>query len=56
MTDNSSSRKLETDFDKLRELILVEDFKGCIAKEIKTYLDERQINYMKLQFWLMTMS
>ena len=37
-----TSQKIENSFDNLRELILVEDFKGCIAKEIKTYLDERK--------------
>jgi len=31
-------------FDKLRQLVLVEEFKKCTYNDLRTYLDERQVN------------
>lgn len=37
------SVEIGQDFRKMRELMLVEEFKRCIPKEIKTHLDEQRI-------------
>ena len=31
------------DFEKLRQLILVEEFKACMPTSIKTYIDEQKV-------------
>ena len=31
------------EFVKLRQLMLLEEFKGCLPAEIKTHLDERKV-------------
>lgn len=36
------SKEIGQDFGKLRQLMLIEEFKRCIAPEIRTHLDERQ--------------
>ena len=38
------SSKNVDDFDKLQQLILVEEFKRCIRDDIKVYLDEKDAN------------
>ena len=35
-----NSREVDTDFEKLRQVILIEEFKRCVRDDIKTYLDE----------------
>ena len=35
--------KKVTDFSELRELMLIEEFKNCLPKEIKTHLEEMQV-------------
>ena len=30
-------------FEKLRQVILIEEFKGCVCDDIKTYLDEQKV-------------
>ena len=42
-----NSKHVDNDFDKLKQLILLEEFKKCIHPDIKTYLDEHDID--KLQ-------
>lgn len=32
------SQEVESDFTRLRELLLIEEFKNCIPNEVKTYL------------------
>jgi len=36
-----ASKEVSGDFNKLRQLILLEEFKSCLSPHIKTYLDER---------------
>jgi len=36
-----ASKEVNLDFNKLRQLILLEEFKSCLPPHIKTYLDER---------------
>ena len=37
------SRKVGADFKKLRQVILIEEFKRCVHDDIKTYLDEQKV-------------
>ena len=39
-----SSKNVNEDFKQLRQLVLIEQFKECIHANIKTHLDERDIN------------
>ena len=39
-----SSKEINGDFEKLWQLILVEEFKDCLPTEIKTYLDEQKVD------------
>ena len=41
-----TSRGVGTDFEELRQVILIEEFKRCVWGYIKTYLDKE-----KLQIW-----
>ena len=41
------SRDIGEDFTKLRELVLVEQFKNKLPDSIKTFLDEKEINELK---------
>ena len=36
-----ASKEVNHDFNKFRQLILLEEFKSCVSAHIKTYLDER---------------
>ena len=38
---------MNNEFKQLRELVLIEQFKGCIHADIKTHLDERDINNLE---------
>ena len=37
------SKKIDQNYDKLRQLVLVEEFKRCIQSNVKTFLDEKQV-------------
>ena len=37
-----SSLKIDKDYDKLRQVILVEEFKRCIHSDIRTFIDEQK--------------
>ncbi|MDA3086465.1 RNase H-like domain-containing protein [Campylobacter sp. CS_ED1] len=37
------SKKIEQSHDKLRQLMLVEEFKRCLRPDIKSFLDEKQV-------------
>ena len=37
------SKKIDQNYDKLRQLVLVEEFKRCIQSDVKTFLDEKQV-------------
>ena len=39
-----TSKNVDKDFDKLRQLMLIEEFKQCIHSDIKTHLDEHKID------------
>ena len=41
-----NSREVGTDFEKLRQVILIEEFKRCVRDDIKTYLDEQKAENM----------
>ena len=38
-----NSKEVGTDFEKLRQVILIEEFKRCVRDDIKTYLDEQKV-------------
>ena len=42
LTDGCNSREVGTDFEKLRQVILIDEFKRCGRDDIKTYLDEQK--------------
>ena len=46
------SKKIDQNYDKLRQLILVEKFKRCIQSDVKTFLDEKQVETLE-EVWLM---
>ena len=37
------SKKIDQNYDKLRQLMLVEEFKHCIQSDVKTFLDENKL-------------
>jgi len=39
-----TSKEVNRDFDRLRQLILMEEFKSCLPVEIRTYLDEQRVD------------
>ena len=41
------SKKIDQNYDKLRQLIAVEEFKRCIQSDIKTFLDEKQVETLE---------
>ena len=41
-----NSREVGTDFEKLRQVILIEEFKRCVRDDIKTYLDEQKLEHL----------
>ena len=38
-----NSREVGRDFEKLRQVILIEECKRCVCDDIKTYLDEQKV-------------
>ena len=42
-----SSKKIDSDHEKLRQLMLVEEFKRCINSDIKSFLDEKQVETLE---------
>ena len=41
------SKKIDQNYHKLRQLMLVEEFKRCIQSDVKTFLDEKQIETLE---------
>ena len=41
------SKKIHQNYDKLRQLMLVEEFKRCIHSDVKTFLDEKQVETLE---------
>ena len=41
------SKKIGQNYDKLRQLVLVEEFKRCIQSDVKTFLDEKQVETLE---------
>ena len=37
-----SSKEVAQDFTKLHQLILIEEFKGCLPTGVQTYIEERK--------------
>ena len=42
------SKKVNKDYEKLRQLMLVEEFEQCIQSDVKSFLDEKQIEKFSL--------
>ena len=42
-----SSKKIGSDHEKLRQLMLVEEFKRCINSDIKSFIDEKQVETLE---------
>ena len=38
-----TSKEINDNFEKLRQLLLIEEFKKCLLGEVKTYLDENKV-------------
>ena len=47
-----SSKKVDHDFDKIRQLLLIEEFKWGLSNEIKTYLSEQKVDTLDNAAWL----
>ena len=43
-----SSKKEDTEHAKLRHLLLVEEFKRCINSDVKTFLDDKEVESLVL--------
>ena len=41
------SKKIDQNYDKPRQLMLVEEFKRCIQSDVKTFLDEKQVETLE---------
>ena len=41
------SKKIDQHYDKLRQLMLVEEFKRCIQSDVKTFLAEKQVETLE---------
>ena len=41
------SKKIDQNYDKLRQLMLVEEFKRCIQSDVKTFLCEKQVETLE---------
>ena len=41
-----NSREVGRDFEKRRQVILIEEFKRCVRDDIKTYLDEQKVEIL----------
>ena len=42
-----SSKKIGSDYPKLRQLILVEEFKRCMKSDVKSFLDEKEVETLE---------
>ena len=42
-----SSKKIGSDYPKLRQLMLVEEFKRCINFDVKSFLDEKEVETLE---------
>ena len=42
-----ASQNTNGEYAKLRELILIEEFKSCLSPEVKTYLDEQKVETLQ---------
>ena len=42
-----SSKKIGSDYPKLRQLMLVEEFKRCIKSDVKSFLDEKEVETLE---------
>ena len=41
------SKKIDQNYDKLRQLMLVEEFKRCIQSDVKRFFDEKQVETLE---------
>ena len=41
------SKKIDQNYNKLRQLMLVEEFQRCIQSDVKTFLDEKQVETLE---------
>ena len=42
-----ASQQVGNSFDKLKQLVLLEEFKKCVPTPIKTYLEEQKVNELQ---------
>ena len=40
------SKEVGSDFEKLRQIVLIEEFKKCISSDVRTYLDEKKVQQL----------
>ena len=42
-----ASKKVEKDYEKLRQLVLIEEFKNCVHKDVRTFIDEQKVESLE---------
>ena len=42
-----SAKKVDSDCEKLRQIVLIEQFKRCVHDDLKTYLDEKNVDTLR---------
>ena len=42
-----ASQNINKESGKLRELLLIEEFKGCLPPEVKTHLDKQKVDTLQ---------
>ena len=47
LTDGALQNKIGSDYPKLRQLMLVEEFQRCINSDVKSFLDEKEVETLE---------
>ena len=47
LTDGARQRKKGSDYPKLRQVMLVEEFKRCKNSDVKSFLDEQEVETLE---------
>jgi hypothetical protein len=42
-----TSQNVDSDFERLRQIILIEEFKNCLHPDIRIYLDEQKVQNLE---------
>ena len=47
LTDGALQKKIGSDYPKLRQLMLIQEFKRCINSDVKSFLDEKEVETLE---------